>query len=95
MEHGVEVLQLVKVIVTLASVVVAFTLFLQALVQAIIFMLYLYCIDCKTITEAQQLLSSHSHIYQHHNAPPSSLLSMEECLLAEVQLPTPVPLATV
>ncbi len=32
--------------------------------------------------------------HQHHNAPPSSLLSMEECLLAEVQLPTPVTLAT-
>ncbi len=43
-------------------------------------------------TEAQQLLSPHA--YQHHNAPPSSLLSMEACLLVEIQLPTPVPLAT-
>ncbi len=45
------------------------------------------------MTEAQQYLFP---IYQHvhHNAPLSPLLSMEECLLVEVQLPTLVPLAT-
>ncbi len=80
MEHGMEMLQLVKVSVMLASAVVAF---------------YIVPTSCGVVVLVLQLkLNNFFPSYQHHNAPPSSLLSMEECLLAEAQLPTPVILAT-